>query len=81
MSLCDANEGPQDASCPSPTDVRNVFIKESQSICGHLFLYGGCPIFWKTHKESHISHSSCEAPRSRPLTNAYICPDVSAHPS
>jgi hypothetical protein len=26
-----------------------------------FFLWGGCPILWKAHKEARISHSSCEA--------------------
>jgi hypothetical protein len=60
-SFCDANWGPQDASQPSSTNTRAVSIEESRSICGHLFLMGGCPILWKTHKEARISRSSCEA--------------------
>ncbi len=60
-SFCDANWGPQDASHPSSHNVRPVPIHESKSICGHLFFYGGCPILWKTHKESRLSRSSCEA--------------------
>jgi hypothetical protein len=60
-SFCDANWGPQDASKPSPTNTRAVSIKESRSICGHLFFMGGCPILWKTHKEARISRSSCKA--------------------
>jgi len=60
-TFCDANWGPQDASHPSPHNVRLVSIHESKSICGHLFFYGGCPILWKTHKESCLSRSSCEA--------------------
>jgi hypothetical protein len=60
-TFCDANWGPQDASPPSPHNTSPVSIHESKSLCGHLFFYGGCPILWKTHKESHISQSSCEA--------------------
>jgi len=60
-SFCDANWSPQDASLPSPTNIRNVSINESKSICGHLIFMGGCPILWKTHKEGRISRSSCEA--------------------
>jgi hypothetical protein len=60
-SFCDTNWGPQDASHPSSHNVRPVSIHESKSICGHLFFYGDCPILWKTHKESWISRSSCEA--------------------
>jgi hypothetical protein len=41
--------------------MRNVSIDESKSICGHIFFMGGCPILWKTHKETRISRSSCEA--------------------
>jgi len=44
-----------------PHNTRTVSTHESKSICGHLFFYGGCPILWKTHKESRISRSSCEA--------------------
>jgi hypothetical protein len=53
--------GPQDTSLPSSTNIRNVSINESKSICGHLIFMGGCPILWKTHKEGQISCSSCEA--------------------
>jgi hypothetical protein len=60
-SFCDANWGPQDASQPSPTNIRPVSIEETRSICGHIFFMGGCPILWKTHKEARISRSSCEA--------------------
>jgi hypothetical protein len=60
-SFCDANWGPQDASHPSPSNLRLVSIDESKSICGHIFFFGGCPILWKTHKEKRISRSSCEA--------------------
>ncbi len=60
-SFCDANWGPQDASKPSATNLREVSILESRSICGHIFFMGGCPILWKTHKEARISRSSCEA--------------------
>jgi len=59
--FCDANWGPQDASLPSPSNLRNVSIEESRSICGHIILMGGCPILWKTHKEKRICRSSCEA--------------------
>jgi hypothetical protein len=59
--FCAANWGPQDASHPSPTNLRPMSIHESKSICGHIFFYGGCPILWKTHKEARISRSSCEA--------------------
>jgi hypothetical protein len=68
-TFCDANWGPQDASHPSPTNSRPVSIHESESICGHIFFYGGCPILWKTHKETRISCSSCEAEKRLP-TNA-----------
>jgi hypothetical protein len=61
-SFCDANWGPQDASLPNPLGpLRQVSIDESRSICGHLLMMGGCPIFWKVHKENRISRSSCEA--------------------
>jgi len=60
-SFCDANWGPQDASIPSPSNLRHVSIDESRSICGHIIFMGGCPILWKTHKEGRISRSSCEA--------------------
>jgi hypothetical protein len=39
-SFCDANWGPQDASKPSATDIHEVSIKESRSICGHICLWG-----------------------------------------
>jgi hypothetical protein len=51
-TFCDANWGPQDASKPSPTNMRNISIDKSKSICGHIFFMGGCPILWKTHKEA-----------------------------
>jgi hypothetical protein len=60
-TFCDANWGPQDASHPSSTNTCPASIQESKSICGHIFFYGGCPILWKTHKDSRISRSSCEA--------------------
>jgi hypothetical protein len=60
--FCDANWGPQDASLPSSsTPSRQVSINETRSICGHILFMGGSPIFWKTHKESRISRSSCES--------------------
>ena len=60
--FCDVNWGPQDASLPSSsTTSRQVSLNETRSICGHILFMGGSPIFWKTHKESRISWSSCEA--------------------
>jgi hypothetical protein len=60
-TFCDANWGPQDASHPTSTNICPVSIQESKLICGHLFFYGGCLILWKTHKESRVSCSTCEA--------------------
>jgi len=60
-AFCDANWGPQDASHLSPTNIRPVSIHKFESICGHIFFYGGCPILWKTHKEVRISRSSYKA--------------------
>jgi hypothetical protein len=60
-TFCDANWAPQGASHPSSTNLCNVSITESKSICGHIFFFGGSPILGKTHKESRISQSACEA--------------------
>jgi hypothetical protein len=60
-TFCNANWGPRDASHPSPHNNCFISVHKAKSICGHLFFYGSCPILWKTHKESRISRSSCEA--------------------
>ena len=60
-AYCDANWGPQDASVPGPSKTkRQVSMDETRSICGHVPIMGGAPVFRKTRKESHDSHSSCE---------------------
>jgi len=64
LGFCDANWGPQDASVPSVSDSscqRIVSPSETRSICGHVLMMGGAPVFWKCHKESRISRSSTEA--------------------
>jgi hypothetical protein len=62
MGFCDANWGPQDASIPTqPSQLRSVSLNETSSICGHLLMMGGSPVFWKCHKENRTSRSSCEA--------------------
>ena len=53
ISFCDANWGPQDASLPtSHGSLRQLSIDETRSICGHLLMMGGGPIFWKVHKKT-----------------------------
>ena len=64
ISYCDANWGPQDASLPSTlchTPIRSISTHETRSICGHVLMMGGAPVFWKCHKENRTSRSSCEA--------------------
>ena len=40
---------------------RLVSSLETRSICGHVLMMGGAPVFWKCHKESRTSRSSTEA--------------------
>jgi len=63
IGLCDANWGPQDASLPSNQLLlaRSISTEEKRSICGHVLMMGGAPVFWKCHKEKRTSRSSCEA--------------------
>jgi hypothetical protein len=64
LGFCDANWGPQDASVPQVSDsssLRLVSPLETRSICGHVLMMGGAPVFWKCHKESRNSRSSTEA--------------------
>ena len=61
IAFADANWGPQDASRPSPTNIREISLDETKSICGHIMFYGGAPIFWASQKEPRTSGSSCEA--------------------
>ncbi len=61
LGFCDANWGPQEASRPTSANVREVSMAETRSICGHILYLGGAPIFWKSHKESRTSCSSCKA--------------------
>jgi hypothetical protein len=61
IAFCDANWGPQDASKPTPLNVREISLDETKSICGHVIIMGGAPIFWASHKEVRTSGSSCEA--------------------
>jgi hypothetical protein len=64
LGFCDANWGPQDASIPQVSDsssLRLVSPLETRSICGHVLMMGGAPVFWKCHKESRNSRSSTEA--------------------
>ena len=63
LGFCDANWGPQDASLPGShsSSTRTISTNETRSICGHVLMMGGAPVFWKCHKEKRISRSSCEA--------------------
>jgi len=64
IGFCDANWGPQDASLPSTirnSSPRSISLQETRSICGHVLMMGGAPVFWKCHKENRTSRSSCEA--------------------
>jgi hypothetical protein len=64
LGFCDANWGPQDASIPQVSDsssLRLISPLETRSICGHVLMMGGAPVFWKCHKESRNSRSSTEA--------------------
>ena len=60
-AFADANWGPQDASVPSPKNIRSVSINKTRSILGHIIFFSGGPLIWKCNKEKRISRSSCEA--------------------
>jgi hypothetical protein len=61
IGFCDSNWGPQQVSCPSPTNCHEISLQEICFVLGNLFLYGGSPIFWKSIKERHTSGSSCKS--------------------
>ena len=45
-AFADANWGPQEASRPNESNIREVSLNETRSICGHFIFLCGCPIFW-----------------------------------
>ena len=62
VGLADAGWGPQDASIPTTRATkRQVPIKETRSICGHIIFMCGGPVLWKSHKERRNSRSSAES--------------------
>jgi len=61
QGFANANWGPQDASIPTQHTTCQVSLMETCSICGHLLFLCGAPILWKSQKELHNSHSSCES--------------------
>ena len=61
LAFADSNWGPQDASRPSPKNMRPVSIDETKSICGHIIFLAGGPLIWRSHKEKRNSGSSTEA--------------------
>jgi len=60
-AFADANWGPQEASRPNESNIREISLNETRSICGHIIFMCGSPIYWSSHKEKRTSGSSCEA--------------------
>jgi hypothetical protein len=54
-AFADSNWGPQDASSPSPLNLRQISMAETRLICGHLVFLSNGPLIWKSHKEKRNS--------------------------
>lgn len=53
-TFCNANWNPQDACHPSSSNIQQVSIQETKSICGHIFFYGGCAVFQKNFLSAEL---------------------------